>query len=306
MPHNYCILSFDGGGVGGLFTCLVLDRLTRDFPNLLPHASLLAGTSTGGLIALGLASGRSVPELIDLYRSRTKVIFKAGFWRSITPGSRYDNAALKAEVGAVLGTRTLGELGKKVVIPTFRIKPPEDPAKPRMWAPKFFHNLAGTDGDNDELAADVAVRTCSAPTYFPSYQGYIDGGVIANNPSMAAIAQALDPRNTEPGHRPTLDRITLLSIGTLTTKRYRDEDRVDRGRLGWVTDLVRIFLGGTSGVPAFQAARLLNDRHRRIDVTIDDDRDFDDASDDNLSSIAQKAALVDDDGARGFLQQHWF
>ena len=175
-----------------------------------------------------------------------------------------------------------------------------------MWAPKFFHNLAGVDQDAAELAADVGVRTSSAPTYFPSYQGYIDGGVISNNPSMAAIAQALDPRNAEPGHRPTLDRITLLSIGTLTTKRYNDKDTVDRGKLGWIGDLVQILLGGTSGVPAFQADHVLFPRYRRIDVLVDRDTDLDDASDENLRFIESQVGLVDFPGAQAFLQQHWF
>ena len=67
-----------------------------------------------------------------------------------------------------------------------------DPSK-RHWKPKFFHNLErGGSKDGGELVVDVALRTSAAPTYFPSYQGYVDGGVVANNPTMAALAQALD------------------------------------------------------------------------------------------------------------------
>ena len=67
-------------------------------------------------------------------------------------------------------------------------------SRPRAWKAKFFHNYAGSDSDQGELAVDVALRTSAAPTYFPSYQGFIDGGVVANNPAR------LRRRRVRPGH----------------------------------------------------------------------------------------------------------
>ena len=64
------------------------------------------------------------------------------------------------------------------------------------------------------------MSTSAAPTYFPSYGVFVDGGVIANNPSMAAIAQALDGRNQASERATTLDEIKLLSVGTGASLQY--------------------------------------------------------------------------------------
>src|SRR5258707_14330654 len=71
----YRILSFDGGGIRGLVTLAILKRLEAQIPNLIKDADLLAGTSTGGIIALGLAAGKSIDEMISLYQDNGKEIF---------------------------------------------------------------------------------------------------------------------------------------------------------------------------------------------------------------------------------------
>ena len=75
-----------------------------------------------------------------------------------------------------------------------------------MWKPKFFHNFRGHDSDENELVVDVGIRTCVAPTYFPIYQGFIDGGGVAGNPSVCAIAHAINPE----GAGQNLSDIVLL------------------------------------------------------------------------------------------------
>jgi len=75
----YRILAFDGGGIRGLVTLAILKRLEVQIPNLVNSADLLAGTSTGGIIALGLAAGKSVDEMIALYRDNGKDIFDDSF-----------------------------------------------------------------------------------------------------------------------------------------------------------------------------------------------------------------------------------
>ena len=87
----------------------------------------------------------------------------------------------------------------------------------RSWKAKFFQNFESDPGDRDELVVDVAMRTSAAPTFFPMYQGYVDGGVVANNPSMCALAQALDPRAA--AARQVAD-VTLLSVGTGLNPHY--------------------------------------------------------------------------------------
>lgn len=74
----------------------------------------------------------------------------------------------------------------------------------RTWKPKIFHNFKGDDSDGDALIANVALYTSSAPTYLPSADGYIDGGVFANNPSVVALAQAISGKiNLMKWHRLT-------------------------------------------------------------------------------------------------------
>ena len=76
----YRIISFDGGGIRGLVTLALLKRLETQIPNLIKGADLLAGTSTGGIIALGLAAGKSVDEMIALYRDNGAKIFDDSSW----------------------------------------------------------------------------------------------------------------------------------------------------------------------------------------------------------------------------------
>src|SRR5262245_50926023 len=202
MPYR--ILSFDGGGIAGLFSCSLLARLVTERPNLLARADLLAGTSTGGIIAIGLAAGRPIAELVSLYSTRGREIFDDSWFDNVRDlgnaiGADYSNTNLKHILSSILGDLTLADLRtsgaqKHILIPTFQLDAPATENHPRIWKPKFFHNFPGEDSDGEELAADVALRTSAAPTYFPAYQGYIDGAVVANNPSMAAVAQALDPR----------------------------------------------------------------------------------------------------------------
>src|SRR5207247_1022241 len=180
-PAAYCILSVDGGGIRGLYAAVLLDRLTREVPTLVDRADLVAGTSTGGIIALGLAHGLAPADLVALYRDRAKAIFDDSWLDDLKDlggltGADYDNDKLKTRMEDVLGKKTrLKQLKKRVLVPTFDLdNESPDPGK-RMWKPKFFHNYPGPDSDGGELVVDVALRTSAAPTYFPTYQGYIDG-----------------------------------------------------------------------------------------------------------------------------------
>src|SRR5262249_26109714 len=125
-------------------------------------------------------------------------------------GAEYSPDHREEVLRQVFGNTRLNELNKKVLIPTFDLNPTTPADQPVVWKPKFFHNYPGPDSDGDETVVDVAMRTSAAPTFFPSYQGFIDGGVVSNNPSMAALAQALDAGT---GNQP-LNGIKLLSIGT--------------------------------------------------------------------------------------------
>src|SRR5262245_47478400 len=76
---SYLVLTFDGGGIRGVLTARLLERLVADQPDLLEKTQLLAGTSTGGIIALGLAFGLSPARLVTLYRENGSAIFDASW-----------------------------------------------------------------------------------------------------------------------------------------------------------------------------------------------------------------------------------
>ena len=150
---------------------------------------LIAGTSTGGLLALGIAHQLDLSEIRDIYEKKGPKIFDDSWLDDLADlgklrGADYDIEPLRRELKRVFGDTTLGQLKKRVLITAFDLDN-EDPAK-RTWKPKLFHNFPGRNTDRSEAAFAVGLYTSAAPTYFPSVDGFIDGGVYASNPSMCA------------------------------------------------------------------------------------------------------------------------
>jgi hypothetical protein len=271
---KYRVLSLDGGGIRGLVTAILLERILDDVPDFLATVDLIAGTSTGGIIALGLANSLSPSELRDLYENKGKDIFDDSFLDNIVDlgklaGADYSNRKLRRELKKVLDAdTTLGDLEKKVVICTFDLDAEDEDTGERSWKPKLFHNYPGEDSDRDEIAYKVALYTSAAPTYFPSVDGYIDGGVYANNPGMAALAQALDKRGFPPPlSPPTLGDVRLLSLGTGVSLTYIPGSRLDWGYAQWAKPLITLMMDGVMGVAHFQCRQILGNHYHRLAPT---------------------------------------
>ena len=261
----YRILSFDGGGVRGAYTAVLLDRLKQAVPDLITSADLLAGTSTGGIIALGLAAGHSTSELIALYRDNASRIFDRSWIRNLEDlhglaGSEYDNTYLKGLLQGIFGHQKLEELAKRVLIPSFQVDAQDPSTGKHIWKPKFFQNFPGPGTDGGEFVLDVALRTSAAPVYFPTYQVYVDGGVVANDPSMAALAQALDAGT---GNQ-KLEDILIFSVGTGSNPTYIAGQDLDWGIAQWAKPLVSLMIDGVMGVAEYQCIRLLGARYFRL------------------------------------------
>ena len=179
---TYKILSLDGGGIRGLITSIMLERLEVRNPDFLSQVDLIAGTSTGGLLALGLASGLSPTQTRSMYEDKGHIVFKDSLLGNILDagnliGAAYPLRPLRDELILQFGEKRLSDLSKKVLISSFDLdNNPQNPDETRNWKAKFFHNYPGPDSDGDETVVDVAIRTANAPSYFPIYQGYIDGG----------------------------------------------------------------------------------------------------------------------------------
>jgi len=302
MPYN--ILSFDGGGVRGVYSSVLLDRLKQRFAGIPDNAHLLAGTSTGGIIALGLASGLPPSSLVAIYRDEAGRIFDETWLHELADldglsGADYDNTNLKEILSGILAAKKLKDLNRKVLIPSFQLDNQEQQAGKRMWKPKFFHNYPGPDSDGEQLALDVALRTRAAPIYFPTYQIYVDGGVVANNPSMAALAQALDPGT---GNQQLQD-IRLFSIGTGNNPTYIAGHDLDWGLAQWARPLVSLMIDGVMGVADYQCQRLLGKRYFRLEPLLPKPIALDDAK--AVGDLIKYANQVNLDDAVAWLEANF-
>jgi len=213
------IMTFDGGGIRGSLVVALLMRLEEKLPELLKNVDLFAGTSTGSAIALSLAFGKSTADLKSFYSmEHMKFVFGKSRWNFLRPKHSNENLRrlLEGDFPDIVTTQggasrklVLSDLQKKVLVTSFKL----DDEVIKSWGPVFFHNYPNKETpfepSSDQPVVDVALRSTAAPTIFPSHQGHIDGGMMANNPSTAAIAIAL--RNN-----PGLDikDIRLLSFGT--------------------------------------------------------------------------------------------
>jgi patatin-like phospholipase/acyl hydrolase len=262
----YYILSMDGGGIRGIITASLLERLEEAHPGFLAKIDLFAGTSTGGILALGLASGLSPREARELYEECGQKVFADTVLDDIRDlgsliGADYSIEPLKEVLSRQFNDLRLADLPKKVLIASFDLdNKPSDPLMVRTWKPKFFHNYPGDDSDGDQKVVDVAIRTSAAPTYFPIYQGYIDGGVVASNPAICALAQALEPST---GRQQLVD-LRLLSMGTGFNPRYLKEMNSDWGLVQWAPHLVNLMLEGSIGTVEYQCRQILGEACMRI------------------------------------------
>lgn len=267
MKPFYKILSLDGGGIRGLLSLILLERLEKEIPGWLDKIDLLAGTSTGGIIALGLAHGISLGELRSLYENKGKEIFDDSWLDNLKDignimGAQYDNKNLSKELERIFGQTKLANLKKRVLIPTFDLDNESPDPNKRSWAPKFFHNFPGSDSDGEQLIYKIALYTSAAPTYFPSVDGYIDGGVCANSPSMAALAQTQDRRSFKKPPHP--DKIVVLSIGTGQSLMRIEKKELDWGHAQWVKPIINILMEGVSGVTDYQCRQMLGENYHRL------------------------------------------
>jgi patatin-like phospholipase/acyl hydrolase len=273
MAGKYRILSFDGGGIRGIIPAIVLRRLSKE-PGLdgwLDQVDLIAGTSTGGLLALGIAKGLNPKRIQELYEKKGKVIFDDSWIDDLVDlgkiiGADYQIGPLRNALRKVLGSKTkLKDLKHRVLITAFDLDNEDPDEAKRTWKPKLFHNFPGENSDGEALAYKVGVYTSAAPTFFPAYEGFVDGGVYAGNPSVCALAQCQDKRYLE--KPPALSDVVLLSFGTGTSLVYIKSKRADWGYAQWIKPLVELMLSGTAGIADYQCKQILGKQYHRLAPT---------------------------------------
>lgn len=233
--RRFRILSIDGGGIKGLFPATVLAELERRFLDGGPitrHFDLVAGTSTGGIIALGLGAGLRATDLAELYSNRGAEIFpERGLIRKHFRAARnllryqYERTALENILLDTLGAKLLGDSVVRLCIPSFEGKHSE------VFVFKTPHH-PDYKVDRFEPMVKVALATSAAPTYFRplEHNGYtlVDGGVWANNPIMLAVIEAMVCFNLD------RDQIDILSLGSGEDPYIVSTDQIDSGgQLAW-------------------------------------------------------------------------
>jgi len=220
------VLSLNGGGVRGIFTISVLAQIERNIENrtsakdvkIGDYFDLITGTSIGGILALGLASGKSARELEPVFFENASKIFPHQYgWkkfikRIVKP--LYDSTPLYETVISMIGTNsTFNDLQRRVLIPAINLST----GKPQFF--KTPHNPDFTRDGGLKLS-DAAMATSAAPTYFaPHYcedltAYFADGGLVANNPSFIGLHEVFrDMKSDFPNA--TVKDIKILNVGTL-------------------------------------------------------------------------------------------
>ncbi|MCI0668816.1 MAG: patatin-like phospholipase family protein [Methylococcaceae bacterium] len=248
------ILSVDGGGYLGLAAAAAIRGWEQHFGlGFHERFDLFCGTSTGAIIAMALATGKSGQELVDLYGRLGQKVFRKGLFGEIGKKGRnlllpkYGNEALREALHETFQQETFGDLlntrKKYAIVTAYNITS----GSPRVF--KTDHS-ARLSLDASTTLADAILASTAAPTFFPvvairrTGQGYAehfcDGGIVANHPALIGFAEALSELSQAP------DNIRLLSVSTPRKSAGKgpgpDKD-LNRGVFGWAFEIADIFIG---------------------------------------------------------------
>jgi patatin-like phospholipase/acyl hydrolase len=277
---RFRVLSIDGGGIRGLIAARVIARLEElisaevgEERRLADCFHLFAGTSTGGLLALGLTvpdpGDPSRPrlggaDLVDLYLNEGPRIFGDTLHKLLSLGGwiapKHSEARLERALRDRFGKARLSEALRELIVTSYDMNEP---------GPHFFKRWRARESDDrDASMVDVGLATSAAPTYFPSHglsgRALVDGGLFAANPSVAAVVEALKRRDEDPRDLSAGD-LLLVSLGTGQHETGHPQSQVRRwGRIGWILPrrqdpaLIAAFLDGQSDAADHWVEILLN------------------------------------------------
>ena len=304
MPKVIKILSIDGGGIRGIIPGTLLAELEEQCGK--PVAEIfdfVAGTSTGGILALGLTkpndgNGKTpaftARQLVKIYTEQGHRIFSRSVYQKFRAGGnlldeKYPASGIESVLQEYFGTTKLSQALKEVLVTSYDIE---------ERSPYFFkrYKALNKPDKHDYPMQTVARATSAAPTYFEPLKVYtadrtetkalIDGGVFANNPTMCAIVEA---KMLYPDAQDFL--VVSLGTGELTT-RLAYEKVKDWGLIQWAQPILNVTFDGVSDTIDCQARRLLPPtqagmrRYYRFQVTLSDRGDhMDDASEDNIKNL---------------------
>jgi patatin-like phospholipase/acyl hydrolase len=293
------VLSIDGGGIRGIIPATVLAEVERRVGKPVAECfDLIAGTSTGGILALALskpgAGGHpawSAEALIGLYEQEGPQIFDRSVWHRITSAGglldeKYPLDGMERAFERYFGEVRLKDALCDVIVTSYEIE---------QRTTFFFKSAKAREDERDDFAmSEAALATSAAPTYFAPvrldrgpgrpYLALVDGGVFANNPALSAFAET-----RRSGAEPD---VLMLSLGTgELTRRLPYDDVKDWGLLEWAKPIIDVVFDGVSDAVDYQLRQLLGPgRYYRLQTELDQaSDDMDDASSDNLQRLEQEA-----------------
>jgi len=301
------VLAIDGGGIRGIIPAVMLTEIQKRLGlDLFKIFDLIAGTSTGGIIALGIGTKcknngpYSPSELIDLYVQNGPEIFKKNF---LTPERqvvlpKYSPDALEAALAQFFQNAEFQAALTPLLISSYDLQ---------GQLPFFFksHKIAGDPAYNWKLTA-IARATSAAPTFFPPLHltrddrdyALVDGGVFVNNPSMAAYAEARSLY-------PDAAQFIVVSVGTGDRQdRITYASAKDWGLLGWAKQIVPVFMDSVSEAVDYELNALPGCIYHRLQVPHlqEASSDMDDVDPENLKNLQSVAedyvSSIADDLAR--------
>lgn len=299
------ILSIDGGGIRGIIPALILSKIEeRTGEPISETFDLIAGTSTGGILALGLAAqdlngnpAYPAMELKNMYENRGKEIFDINIWHSLKSfgnlrEEKYPNKGLKKILYEYLGDRRLKDTLTQVMIPSYETE------RRIPWFFKSKHAKNPQKPSYDFNLVDVALATSAAPTYFEphkinlkgnDYLSLIDGGVFANNPAMCAFIDATTL------FKKKKEDIIMVSLGTGQLTRRLMYNRLRQfGLIQWARPVLSCVFDGVSDTVDYQLSKILNeDQYFRFQTELNTGNDdIDDSSTTNLRALRLKAEEI--------------
>jgi len=326
LPEKlFRILSLDGGGVRGVLQARVLANIEsflneRDGENVPigKRFDFIAGTSTGGIIALALALGYSAQEILKFYEKYIPKIFCKSNKAGGVFSPIYKRDVFREALLEFFGEATLVDVSTDVCITAVSLQN----AKPRLYKSGY---LLRNQARLDEKIIDIALATSAAPVFFPAHSmnhstNLVDGGVCANNPAMIALIESLQfevdskrgvpapPENT----KRSIDDVLMLSIGTgeQCAMPYNHKKLSFGGAMQWavgrdqtgpmfslkpVIPLVELLMNSQSQLIDFQAGFMLGaEKYFRINPQLKFPMKLDDADKiDELKNLSDITADIE-------------
>ncbi len=222
---KFRILSLDGGGIRGVYSARILQKIQKEFKiDLYKDFDLIAGTSTGAIIASSIAVNIDIDKTILLYKNEGAKIFKKSMIPSkikMLYGSLYNPKYLEEQLKDIFKNKKLCEIEKPLLISA------TDIGNSNVFVFKTVHPKKNLVRDKDILLSDAVLASASAPIFFPPHKvgNFLlsDGGLWCNNPSLVAFSEAVHSFGRKP------EDIRVLSIGTGVEKiKYNIKDNMSK------------------------------------------------------------------------------